>query len=1023
MIRKKQILLVLILVFGCTFVGVAQNKTVTGTVTDAQTGDPLVGVNILVKGTSIGTTTDKNGAYNLTVPSLQDTLRFSYIGYQTKTVSINGRTSIDVALQTKVISGQQLVVIGYGKQKKSNLTGAITTVQPQDFNKGVNTSVAQVLQGKVAGVRIVQSGGAPGGGVSVSIRGASSVNAGTGPLYVIDGMPIQNAEAVTGTGRGFNHRAGGNPLNSINPDNIASIEVLKDAAATAIYGARGANGVIIITTKQGKGGQTRVNYSASIGLQTPEKQLDILTPEQYKRVKNAIIAAGGGGAANKIGKLINGGTNWQSEIFKERALVQNHNLSVSGGNDKTTYYIGLGYMGENGIVKTSFYKRYNGHLSLTSDVSKKFHVGINLSVAYSKNNYAPAESFGNNENNGAVYDAINWDPTKPVFDEDGNYYHDPHLLMDNPVVSLHGRNSIKNSYRYFGTAHGTYDLLPHLQVKFKVGADVTNQRRDTYINRLTQIGKSSGGIATILHGRLSNYLITGTATYHKSFGQNNIKILAGISEQNFSTDRSRSSATGFSSDATATNNIGLGTQATYRIGSSKFGHKLLSYISRINYRFRNTYLLTAAFRIDGSSKFGQNNKYGYFPSFSFGWKLKQEKFFQNVNFVSRLKLRASWGQTGNDNIRNYISLTTFAPGAHADWDGQPVVGISPARLANPNIQWETTSQFDIGLDFGFLNNRISGSMDYYQKRTFDMLLNVPVPRSTGFLIQTRNVGSIKNKGIEIALTTDNIRNINFLWETNINLSTLSNKVTGLGGIPKIIGGGASFTKQIFITKVGLPLRSYYGYKIIGVWQKGDDFSKTKDNVHPGNLRYKDMTGDGHVKGEDRVPLGDSFPNYTFSIGNTFSYKDISLNIFITGVQGISMLNNNLVDTYFPVQFRRNAFAKPYLNRWTPENPSHKYPSFVHPLSQGKKGVNSYTVEDASYVKLKSLQLSYSFPKKILGNTIRSGQISFTIENVYTWTKYLGFDPAVSASGNANALIDFNTYPLPRTYTLGIQLGF
>jgi TonB-linked SusC/RagA family outer membrane protein len=531
-------------------------------------------------------------------------------------------------------------------------------------------------------------------------------------------------------------------------------------------------------------------------------QMDVLTPQQYKRIKNNIIDEGGGSSASKVGSLSNNGKgiDWQSQIFR-KSLVQNHNLAISGGNSKTTYRVSLNYLDQNGIIKTSAFHRYGGHLNLSSEVSEKFKIGLNLSATYAKNNYA-AVGYGVNENAGALYAAINWDPTQPIRDGDGNYYVDPVLTVDNPLAILNGSNSYKNTYRYFGTIHGTYDFLPSLSVKFKLGANATNQRRDTYINRLTKIGRATGGEANVLHGTLSNYLIQGTAEYKKTFDQNDLKVLLGITRQIFLTDRSSMIAKGFSSDATSTNNMGLGDQSTYGIGSSKFGHKLQSYFGRINYAFRNKYLLKASLRIDGSSKFGPNNKYGYFPSFAVGWKLKQEHFLDDVDFLSKLKLRASWGETGNDKIANFLYTTTFSGGAHAIWGDEPVVGISSDRLANQGVRWESTNQLDVGLNFGFVNNRLSGSVDYYHKRTYDMLLNLPIPHSSGYTTQIRNIGSIRNHGIELSLRSQNIRNKNFQWSTNIKFTTLSNKVTDLGGKSEIISGSAGFNNQFFITKIG-----------------------------------------------------------------------------------------------------------------------------------------------------------------------------------------------------------------------------
>ncbi len=992
---------------------------VQGKVTDEK-GTPLPGVSVSIKGTHMGTVTNSTGNYSLTLSDGNSILEFSFVGYNKKEIPVNERTEINVTLQASISSLDQLVVVGYGTQKKSDLTGAISSLSEKDFSKGVASSPDQLIMGKVPGVQVVQNSAEPGGGVSISIRGASSINAGTGPLYVIDGLPIDNGLAVGGGGKEYvNTRSPSNPLSTINPADIKSIEILKDASATAIYGARGANGVIIITTKQGGQGKLNIRYNGYFGVQNVAHKIDLLSPQEYKTVLNALIEDGAAPEENKVGEIINGGTDWQSEIFQKNALIQSHNLSLSGGNDKTTYYVSLNYFDQDGVVKSSSFKRYSARVNLVNHASDKLEFGLNLSTSYSINDYVPI-GFGINGEAGSIYTALNFDPTLPAKDSAGNYTVSSFLDMDNPLAEIYGKNALKNSYRTYGTVYGKYFILPSLSFKLNLGGDVLSQRRDVYVSRLTRHGNPQGGIGSIFQGKKTNYLIEGTLTYNKTFGDHHLTALLGATTQRFVTSNTNMGASTFPSDVTRTYNIGLGDQTTYTIGSGKRSNRLLSYLGRINYAFKDKYLFTGSFRIDGSSRFGINNRFGYFPSFAAAWKVSKEKFMSRLPAISNLKLRASWGQTGNQAIGNYAALTTFSAGDKAILDDQLVSTTVPARLPNPDLKWETTAQTDIGLDFGLFNERISGTIDYYNKKTFNMLLLLPVPTSTGYTSKLSNVGSIRNSGWEFSLHTRNLTGP-FKWNTSIDLSTLKNKVLSLGSIDQIITGGAGQTSQIFLIQPGVPLYAFYGYKIIGIWQKEDDFSKTTDNVHPGDLKFADVNGDGTVNAEDRVTLGNSFPKLSWSFGNTFSYKNFQLDLFITGSQGAKMLNNNLVDAYFPVQFRRNRFAEPYLNRWTAEHPSNKYPSFISPTGQGAKLVNSYTVEDASYVRLKTLTLRYHF--NFQSKVIQDASVYVTGENLLLLTDYSGYDPAVNPNGNVFRRIDFNAYPTARTFMFGLSVNF
>nr|WP_068888782.1 TonB-dependent receptor [Pedobacter panaciterrae] len=994
---------------------------VSGTVTDTQ-GLPLPGVSVVVKGTDKGVATDPNGKYSINAADGNQVLVFTFVGYERKEVPINNTTRINVQLKELSTALDDVVVVGYGTQKKSDVTGAITSLKTEDFNKGAAASLNQLMAGKAAGVRIVQNSNEPGGGISVNIRGAGSVSAGTEPLYVVDGLPLDNTPPVTGAGRNYvASNTVRSPLNSINPADIASIEILKDASATAIYGSRGANGVIIITTKKGKEGKTNVNYSAYLGLQNVAKKLDVLNADEYMTVLNDIIANGGGSASEKVGGIQDGGTDWQDQIYKRNAQIQNHNLSISGGNTKSTFFVGLNYYDQQGVVITSGIKRYSARLNLTNEVSDKFNIGLNLSTSYTQDNLAP-EGNGFNENGGTIYSALNMDPTISVRDPStGLYQLSPYITIDNPLAIVYGKKASSAAYRTYGTFFANYKIIPDLEAKINIGGDILTQRRDVYVDRTTIAGQAASGAASVLNGTVSNYVAEGTLTYHKNFGVHQITALAGATTQRFITSRNSLEASGFPSDATGTDNVGSGTQSTYSVGSTKLANRLLSFLGRINYSLMNKYLFTASFRADGSSRFGANNRFGYFPSFSGAWKINEEEFMKNITSISNLKLKASWGRTGNQSIADYQSFETYSSGPLGVFNGQLISTQEPARLPNPDLKWETTEQTNFGFEIGLLNDRIAAGFDYYTKRTYDMLLNKPVTTTSGFTSQLTNIGSIRNTGLELTINSKNIDKT-FKWNTSVNMATIRNKVIDLGGAREIIAGSAGVLgDQPAIIRPGEPLYSFYGYEVIGVWQTGDDFSKTTDAVHPGDLKYRDVNGDGTVNANDRVILGNSFPKFTWGLNNNFSYKRFSLDIQIEGVHGLKMFNNNLADVYFPVNFRRNKFAEPYLQRWTASNPSNVYPSFVTPLSQGQKIINSYTVQDASYIRLQTVTLSYSFPA--VNKVFRSGTVYVTGQNLFTKTNYDGMDPAVNPNGNANYRVDFNSYPLSSTFLFGVNFDF
>lgn len=989
---------------------------ITGKVIDAKTREPLPGATVIVQGTNLATTTDSDGTYRLTVSSPNGKITVSYVGFLAKTIDLANQKKIDVELEPNISMLDDVVVIGYGTAKKSDITGSVASLTEKSFNKGVNVSAEQLIAGKVSGVQIIQNSGEPGGGITVNIRGMGSLNAGNSPLYVVDGFPIDNSTTVSGTGANFTGmRTARNPLNSINPADIASIEVLKDASATAIYGSRGANGVVLITTKRGKEGGLKVNYDTYYGVQNVMNDIDLLSANDYKAVMNSLIDAGAGSASLKIGEF-SGGTDWLKRMYHKNAPIKSHNLSFSGGNQSTKYYTSLNYFDQDGLLINSSNKRYSARVNL-EHTNKNFTVGTNITSSYVADSYV-ANGFDLNERAGIIYAAIAYEPTLSIYDQDNNYVLSKNMNIDNPLAIANGKTSTSDLYRTLGNVYGEVKFLTDFSARLNLGADITSQRRDTYVDRQTIEGRANGGIASVLTGTNNSFLSELTLNYKKRFGNQDLNVLFGTTAQQFNANDLTSQGSGFPSDATKTDNLSLGDPTRFIATSSRSRNSLLSYLGRVNYNIAEKYLLTGSLRIDGSSRFGENNKYGVFPSFAFAWRLENEEFIKNSEYITALKLRSSWGQTGNQAIDNYQSLTTYTTGQKAVIGSQQVSTTTPNRVPNPNLKWETSEQLNFGLDFGLWGNRITGSLDWYTKTTRDMLLNLPIPRTTGFTTMMTNIGSVRNSGFEVLINSNNLSGP-LSWETTLNMTWMNNKVLNLGGIDNIFTGSAGGTANVAIIKVGLPMYAFYGYTIDGVWQTGDDFTATKDNVKPGDFKYRDLNGDKIVNADDRQVIGNPFPKFMASLTNNFTYKGFNLNVFFDGAWGAKMLNNNLVDTYFPANLLRNRLSEPLLNRWTPSNPSTVYPSFVNPLGQGKKEVNTYTVESADFLRLNTVKLGYDF--SIKNSAVKGVGVFVTAQNLAMWTTYKGYDPSINPNGGG-VRIDWNAFPTARTILFGLNLN-
>lgn len=999
----------------------AQSTQVTGTVTASDTHEPLTGVNVSEKGTKNGTTTNARGEFILTTKSPDAVLSFTYVGFLKKDVPINHQLKLAITLDLDAKALGEVVVIGYGTVKKSDITGAVVSLKAGDLTTGPNINVQQALLGRAPGVQIFQKTGEPGAAMNVQIRGMTSIAGNNAPLYVIDGMPVNDASAIggaspAGTSSNPNDR---NPLNSLNPSDIESLEVLKDASATSIYGARGANGVVIITTKKGKAGKLTVSYDGQYGVQKVAKDQQVLTGTDYTKVINELIDYGNLDIAKVTGTNYN--TDWQKQLERD-GIIQSHDLAFSGGSGNTRFRASLGYFNQEGVQLKSATKRYNARVNLENSIAGKYAFGVNLTTSYSRDNYN-ASGLGFNDNGSALYMAQNYDPTSPVYNEDGSYYRSDFMNpLDNPVAVINGQYGYGDIYRTFGNIYAEYFILPELSAKVRVGGDINDGQRYYWIDPNTITGKSYNGYADVRDGKRGYYLTEGTLSYNKKFGQHSISAVAGATFERYSSSNLVANAQGFSVADLTYNAIGTGTTTLNGVSNGRAENKLLSYLGRANYSFRDKYLLTASLRVDGSARFGSDNRYGYFPSAAVAWKIHEEDFLKNNDVLSDLKLRVSYGTTGNQPNDNYLYFSTYSSGRRAVFDGGYVTSLAPSRSANPGLKWESAHQLDAGFDFAFLKSRITGSIEYYNRKTFNLLYDNPLPSSTGFSSQTQNIGSMRNTGWELALNGIVVDHKDFKLNAGFNITTLKNKVLSLGNnISQVITSGPGAIGEVGIIKPGYSMGSFYGYIVDGTWQTNDDFSTAQSGVRPGDVKYRDIDGSKTIDASDRMILGNSLPDFYYGFNIGARYKRFNLDIFFEGSHGFKIVNNMLVDSYYPVDFRRNKLSQPLLNRWTTTNPTNEYPSFLPNDVQGQRKINSKTVEDGSYLRLQSVRLSYNVAKSKTG-FIKNTTLFVSGQNLFTITKYSGMDPSVNATG-MNVKLDYAAYPLSRTFTGGINVQF
>lgn len=1042
-----------------------RQKAISGIVRDAQTGETLPAVNVFVKGTSIGTSTNVDGEFELTVPDDAETLVFQFVGFKPQEVQIGDETYFEIQMETDVYAFEDVVVVGYGTQQRTEVTGSVSSVRTEEIQNVPTSSFENALQGRMAGVNVAESTGEPGATPQILIRGTGSISAGNDPLYVVDGVPISkstNLVASIGSQRASFQPPKANPLATINTSDIESIEVLKDASAAAIYGSRGSNGVILITTKKGKSGAPQVSFDSYVGTSSVFNEPDLMNAEeviQYtkdSRNNNYLqdIALGTTPANPNYDPDTNAGrpnvgnylipeqyvnwdgtdTNWLDLIFSP-ALMQNYDLSVSGGTDVTRYFLSAGYLNQEGVLDGSAFDRYSIKLNLTQNLSDKFTMGTSINAALTQHDRLPANApyFGSPP--GIVYSAMVHSPVVKPYNADGtinqldnqSYLGGGTTSASNPLAIMeYISEDIKNN-RVFGNLYGNYEFNENLTFKSLVGYDLNNFKQSFYRGTkfLYRTQTSPQPYAQSSSGDSFNWLWENTVNYTKTLGEDHdINAIVGYTAQKQTDERSVIVSQNFTDDQVKTVNGGIVTGGD----EVKEEWSLASALARVNYVYKGRYLFTGTVRADRSSRFGSENQTGVFPSFSIGWRATQESFLADQDMFNELKFRGSYGVTGNFEIPNYGSVGLLGE-ANYPFGGSETIGIAPITIGNDELTWETTYQVNLGLDYALIQNRIYGSIDVYNSTTKDLLLFVNVPASTGFETALTNIGEVENKGIEFAITSRNFSG-EFQWATDFNIAANRNKVVKLGpeGDP-ILSSGAAGNRHI--TRIGDPIGSYYGYVVEGIYQNQAEINSAPNDLlapdpQPGDFRFKDVNGDGVINEEDRTVIGSYHPDFTYGITNRFNFKGFDLSIFLQGVKGREVLN---LTSRHLLNGEANFNSYAALNdRWIsesdPGNGEHPRADRNSAAHGNNNRISSYQVQDGSYLKVKNITFGYNFSQELISGLFRSARVYVSATNVAIITDYIGFNPEVSLQTNSlTPGEDYGAYPLSRTIQFGINLDF
>lgn len=1027
------------------------DKTVKGRVTDTSSDEGLPGVNVVVKGTSVGTTTDARGEFTISVPENSSVLVFSFVGYLSQEVTVGNRTTINLGLapDTKVLS--EVVVIGYGTVRKSDLTGSVSGVKEAELMERPAPSLNQMMAGRMPGVQVNNNSGRPGGRTTVRIRGFSSINSSNNPLYVVDGVLLPQS-----TGDQFS-----NAIDFINPNDIVSVEVLKDASSTAIYGARGANGVILVTTRKGKAGESRISYDTQFSVNTigPNKP-KVLNAKQYLEVEELSYANiqkydPAGWASGKYANLDpikrrreynakypgifreEGGKflpNYDTDWFRESSqskLSQNHQLGFSGGSERTQYSLSVGYRDDQGLIKTSYMKRYSGRFTIDDQVKSWLKLSGTLSYNNQSENLVDV--------NDAVARQIVEDfPFLPVKYEDGTFANNrDYPLAEGAFSSVHrlmGRRYIQNTQTMLGSLAATLTLAPGLQFKSILGVNVQTQEINQSETRTLNIG--GNGSASVVNRKETFWSLENLLTYNKQFGQDHsIDGLLGISWQETNVFRINASVNNFATDYFGFENLGAGA-TNPGVGSNAFRFAFNSYFGRVNYGFRNRYLATVTARADGSSKFGENNKFAIFPSAALAWRVSEEPFLKNNPIISNLKIRTSYGLTGNSEIPSYASLSLLSSNYATVYNDNRVSGTGINRLANPDLRWEKTAQTDAGVEIGLFKGRVSLEADYYYRLTTDMLLDAPVPQSSGYATIRRNVGSMENKGFEFGLNTVNIEKGSFSWTSNLNLSLNRNKVLSLATPSDIFNvGGPNFTNATNVIRVGEPVGSFWGLTRLGTWSEAEREEAAKFTSYrngltilPGDIKYLDVNGDRAITDADRSIIGNGSPKGWGAFNNNLKFGNFDATLELQFMYGNKVMLMNL----HPSEDRQ-TLANSYtsvLDAWTPTNQDSPIAEIRDTRAGYVTNVDSHWIKNGSFLRGRNALLGYTFPPEITNRLkLNRLRVYASAQNFFLLVEdpIVG-DPEVTPTnqGGGNSAFSqgmiWHNYPKPTTYMFGLQIG-
>lgn len=1008
-------------------------EIVTGTVTEAESDELLTGVNVLVKGTTIGTSTNIDGQYELDVPSLQDTLVFSFIGYESLEVPIDGRTTIDVALESQSIMGEELIVVGYGTQQARDVTGSISTVSSEDLNPVAMSSVNQMLRGKAAGLNLRQVSAQPGGNLSVNIRGDISPSGSGTPLYVIDGVPITNYSNTTpglnDNQLGFYGGINRDPLSYLNPSDIESISVLKDASATAIYGSSAANGVVLVTTKGGESGDIQVDYRGSYTVQTPHEYFPLLNAEEFMSQNNRMardqylfqnrLAPYGDTDPSTVSPFTprfsqsqidqaGAGTDWLG-LTTENGSVNEHNIAISGGSENTVIYGSVNYQGTDGVLTNSTLNRFAGRLNVDQYITDNIQLNVKTTASRLTGSNA---STGSNDGEGEKYNMLQaayaYSPTVGVRNEDGSYTSTFNPLIMNPAAFLTIDDDSRTDH-FFIAPKLTANIMDNLTATVIGQVDIESSNRSFYLPRQTNNAQLPEGMAQKSENGLENYTLEGYVEYQNEFENSRLAITAGSGYYQTESEGFSLQAVGFFTDAFSYNNVGVASNIAQNNQSSwKSSRTKLSQFARVNYSILDRYIVSASVRRDGSSIFAENNQYGYFPGGSVAWRISEESFTNDLNFLSDLKARVSYGMAGNETVLQGNALQLYSTGRNALIGNTQYTGVALGQIANPNLTWEKNYTFNVGLDYGLFRNRIRGSVEYFVKTARDLLDYNPLPSNNPVGSVADNVGSTQSRGFEVSLETQNVANPNFQWNTNVNVSYF--KASWVERNPRtplpdwIDANGAMDT--------------IYGWETNGLIRSEDDIPDHMPDAFLGNVIYVDQNGDGVLDSQDVVKLGNSTPRWNVGLDNTFAYKNLSLNVYLYGNFDF-MRGNNYVPSTFNISQRTNPVNTTVFARdiFSVDNRDGEYAGVAsNPYDGNNPAGSDYQDYDASFVRISNVSLSYSLPGSLLGANapLRNARVFLNLQDLGVISKYPGFDPE---------LTEPNPYPRSYSTTVGIELSF